>query len=99
MSRNNPIYSYRITDHARGQMARRGISESAVVQVLTSPEQVVTYSQDQAIYQSRMTMGEPPRTYLLRVFADVNREPVEVVTVYRTSKVEKYWRSEDEGGL
>jgi hypothetical protein len=28
--------------------------------------------------------------YLLRVFVDVDRTPAEVVTVYRTSKIEKY---------
>jgi hypothetical protein len=28
------------------------------------------------------------------VFVDVHRSPPEVVTVYRTSKIEKYWRSE-----
>lgn len=30
--------------------------------------------------------------YLVRVFVDVDRDPAEVVTVYRTSKVEKYWK-------
>jgi len=28
--------------------------------------------------------------YLVRVFVDVDRSPVEVVTAYRTSKREKY---------
>lgn len=30
----------------------------------------------------------------MRVFVDVDREPAEVVTVYRTSKIAKYWRAE-----
>ena len=30
--------------------------------------------------------------YLVRVFVDVDRDPAEVVTVYQTSKIEKYWR-------
>jgi hypothetical protein len=30
--------------------------------------------------------------YLVRVFVDVDRTPAEVVTVYRTSKMAKYWR-------
>jgi hypothetical protein len=34
------------------------------------------------------------KRYLVRVFVDVDRSPAEVVTVYRTSKIEKYWRSE-----
>jgi hypothetical protein len=32
--------------------------------------------------------------YLVRVFVDVDRSPAEVITVYRTSKIDKYWRSE-----
>jgi hypothetical protein len=32
------------------------------------------------------------RSYLVRVIVDVDRVPVEVVTVYRTSKIEKYRR-------
>ncbi|MGB9889856.1 MAG: hypothetical protein ACPLTQ_09335 [Anaerolineae bacterium] len=46
------------------------------------------------VYQSRLQSGEPLRTYLLRVFVDLERFPPEVVTVYRTSKVAKYWREE-----
>lgn len=34
------------------------------------------------------------KTYLIRVFVDVDLMPVEVVTAYRTSKIEKYWRTE-----
>ena len=44
------------------------------------------------MYQSRIVWGEPSKGYLLRVVVDVDRDPPEVVTVYRTSKVEKYWR-------
>jgi hypothetical protein len=30
--------------------------------------------------------------YLIRVIVDVDRKPAEVVTVYRTSKISKYWK-------
>ena len=43
--------------------------------------------------ESRVEMGDPARTYLIRVFVDVDREPAEVVTAYRTSKVRKYWET------
>ena len=32
--------------------------------------------------------------YLVRVVVDVDRRPAEVVTVYRTTKLRKYWRDE-----
>jgi len=31
------------------------------------------------------------KVYLIRVVVDVDRQPAEVVTVYRTSKIAKYW--------
>ncbi len=40
-----------------------------------------------------MECEEPGKIYLLRVFVDTGRLPAEVVTAYRTSKVEKHWRS------
>ncbi len=45
------------------------------------------------ILQSRIPMGTPPKTYLVRVIVDLHTEPPEVVTVYRTSKISKYWRN------
>jgi hypothetical protein len=44
------------------------------------------------VYQSKLGVGDPPKEYLLRIFVDIDRNPPEVVTVYRTSKIEKYWR-------
>jgi hypothetical protein len=32
--------------------------------------------------------------YLVRVFVDVDRDPAEVVTAYRTSKISKYWEEQ-----
>jgi hypothetical protein len=46
------------------------------------------------VYQSRIEAGKPPQKYLLRVFVDVDREPPDVVTAYRTSKIDKYWRAD-----
>ena len=58
--------------------------------VLFAPERVEMVRLGRAVFQSRMELGEPSRTYLLRVFVDVDRRPVAVVTAYRTSKIEKY---------
>jgi len=83
---------YVITDHARFEMRRRGIPEDMLQSVLNSPEQVIAVRTGRVVLQSRMAMEG--QTYLLRVFADTDGDPVEVVTVYRTSKIEKYWRTE-----
>jgi len=85
---------YRLTDHARLEMERRGIRETQVAQVLSTPEQVQLVRPGRAVFQSRVEFGEPPQTYLLRVFVDVDQQPPEVVTAYRTSKIDKYWRDD-----
>ena len=83
---------YVLSDHARWEMGRRGITESDVNKILRGPEQCEMVRPGRYVYQSREILGLPPKTYLLRVFVDVDRDPPQVVTVYRTSKVEKYWR-------
>ncbi len=79
-----------VTNHAASQMARRGIPEEAVLSVLRSPGQVKEMRPGRLVLQSTVTIATA--TFLLRVFVDVDRSPPEVVTVYRTSTVEKYWR-------
>jgi Domain of unknown function (DUF4258) len=88
------ITTYRLTDHARLEMTRRQISDAEVESVLAAPEQTECVRAGRAVYHSRIELGEPAKTYLLRVVVDVDRQPPEVVTVYRSSKVQKYWRSE-----
>lgn len=86
--------NYRLTDHAREEMARRLISENDIAAVLSNPEQIDAVRPGRVICQARVKSGDPPKNYLLRIFVDTDRQPVAVVTVYRTSKVKKYWRNE-----
>jgi len=88
----SPIKEYHITDHARIEMVRRKIAETDVAQVLSAPEQIEEVRPNRIVCQSRFEFGTPVRIYLLRVFVDVDRRPAEVVTTYRTSRIEKYWR-------
>jgi hypothetical protein len=87
-----PVFQYIIKPHAQLEMKRRQIAEDQVALVLSSPEQMEEVRPGRNVYQSRLTLSDPPQTYLLRVFVDIDRDPAEVVTVYRTSKIQKYWR-------
>jgi hypothetical protein len=87
-----PVDEYRITTHAVVEMERRGIHETILRAVLAAPEQRHTVRPGRDVLQSRIATGD--KTYLVRVFVDVERKPAEVVSVYRTSKVAKYWREE-----
>jgi hypothetical protein len=89
-----PPAEYRLTNHVRFEMERRGISEEDVAQVLSAPEQADWVRPGRVVYQSKTGFGESSETYLLRIFVDIERKPAEVVTAYRTSKIDKYWKSE-----
>lgn len=88
------LQNYILADHTRWEMRWRSITEAHGATVLTAPEQeqCEEIRPGRCVYQSRLTFGELPKVYLLRVFVDIDRDPPEVVTVYRTSKVQKYWR-------
>lgn len=82
---------YLITSHAAFEMQRRGIDESIVRRTLAAPEQRHAVRPGRDVLQSRFVFGD--KTYLVRIFVDTDRTPAEVVTVYLTSRVTKYWRA------
>ncbi|HOW19356.1 MAG TPA: DUF4258 domain-containing protein [Phycisphaerae bacterium] len=73
-----------ITEHAAGRMSRRQISEAQVRAMLAAPDEVLP------VRPGRVVVHGMIGAYLLRVFVDVDREPAEVVTAYRTSRIDKY---------
>ncbi len=87
-----PISGYLITPHAALEMTRRGIDDTVVKQVLAAPEQRRNVRLGRDVVQAKIDFAGT--MYLVRVFVDVDRHPAEVVTVYRTSKIEKYYRNE-----
>ena len=92
MANQKSITNYRLTDHAKAEMVRRKISPEEVAKVLAAPGQIEVVRPGREVWQSGIKAGQSPREYLLRVFIDVDRNPPEVVTAYRTSKIAKYWR-------
>lgn len=87
------LYGFRFTDHALEEMERRRLTIEIVKEVLMSPDQVSIERGTRLAYQSRVVF--PNRgTYLVRVIVDTSDTPPTVRTVYRTSKILKYWRSE-----
>ncbi|MBW1699064.1 MAG: DUF4258 domain-containing protein [Deltaproteobacteria bacterium] len=86
--------NYIFTQHALFEMERRGLSRETVEEVIKNPEQQWSVKEGRTVLQSRVSMGISVKSYLVRVFVDVDRNPPEVVTAYKTSKIEKYWRQE-----
>lgn len=89
---SEPVQEYLIIPHAAFEMRRRGLDESIVRRVLAAPEQRQPIWPGRDVLQSRIAFAG--KIYLVRVFVDVDRRPAEVVTVYRTSRIAKYWRAE-----
>jgi uncharacterized protein DUF4258 len=81
-----------LSEHARWQARRRGLDEATILTVARSPEQVFPVRPGREIRQSRVTLPPEGREYLVRVVIDSAPGEETVVTVYRTSKIEKYWR-------
>jgi len=67
---------------------KKGITQLEVEDLLKKPEQIVSGDMDTWIAQSRKHSG------LLRVpFKEIG-DTRKVITIYWTSKIEKYWREE-----
>lgn len=79
-----------LTDHARAEMARRQIPQAWIDAVMASPEQVTPGLGNRKVFQSRMVADG--KTYLVRLVIEDWHQPPVIVTAYRTSRIEKYWR-------
>jgi len=77
--------------HAIEQAGIRNIPESLIKEVVENPERIIDYDECLMIYQSIIRLEKP---YLLRVFINTCKEPYVIITVYKTSKIDKYHESQ-----
>jgi len=78
----------KFSSHALFQMQERKISKEEVEKIIKNPDKVIRKSKYRYIAQGKIKFNE--ETFLLRVIYDKIDEEKEIVTVYRTSKLEKY---------
>ena len=57
----SPITQYRVTDHARFEMGRRGITESELAHVLSAPEQAEMVRPGRGLEPLYITSGRDRR--------------------------------------
>ncbi len=81
----------RLTPHAADEASRRGLTEDHIQSVLINPQQIVPVSEGRKAYQSKIKLSDGRIMLIRAIVEDVSDERV-VVTVYRTSKIAKYWR-------
>ncbi len=77
--------------HAKQRLLERAIDVKIVLLTIKEPEQVFTKGKFK-ILQRRYYETNYRKHYLLRVFITENAQEIIIFSVYKTSKVDKYWR-------
>lgn len=73
-------------------MGRRGLTEAEVSAVAEAPEQLLDVRGGRVLAQSIHRQGPDGGVYLLRVIIDLWPDGPEIVTAYKTSRIDKYWK-------
>ena len=84
--------SFTISKHAEEEMHRRHISLQQVESLMRHPDQIVEAHGGLVCYQCLIRDADKPR--LLRAIINEAAEPKNIVTIYRTTKISKYWKNE-----
>ena len=84
-----------ITEHAKFEASRRNIPEELIRSVIENPQQKLPSQKGRVIVQSKYNDEEEDKEMILRVIGVASSEDFKVITVYKTSKINKYWK---EGG-
>ena len=83
--------NYIFSKHALEKIEERAIPMHVVLAVINNIENLII-EEEMVIHQSIINF-EGEGEYLVRVFVNTIKQPPLVITVYRTSKLEKYYES------
>jgi len=81
-----------LSRHAQQEVQRRAIPLALLDSALQQPQQIIVEPNGKKIYQSQLAFDHG-KIFLLRAIVADDVDPAIVVTVYRTSKISKYWRT------
>jgi hypothetical protein len=85
-----PGLNFSISKHAVVEMARRQISLEQLESLMNHPDQIMEAHGGLVCYQGLSTKNGKPG--LLRVIINDASNPKNIVTIYRTTKIKKYWK-------
>lgn len=80
-----------LSNHAKFEMQRRGVSEAEVEAVFREPGQKIKLASGREIWQNKIE--KEGKVYVVRIIVETV-PTMKIVTIYRSSKVKKYWRLE-----
>ena len=82
-----------LTDHAQWEAERRQIDLGIIKKVVKNPQQQVRLGK-RMIFQEKYFDKFQEKEMLLRTVVEEKGDTRRVITVYKTSKIEKYWKEE-----
>jgi hypothetical protein len=83
------------TKHARQQLADREIDREEVEQTVRQPEFTVSDPPDRQILMRRYQDQLLNKEMLLRVAVSESKASIMVITVYKTSQIDRYLRGQE----
>lgn len=87
----------RFTFHAEEQMLVRELPRDVVLDTIENPQQRVATRTRRLIYQSQYFDPVEQRVMLIRAIVEADGGDLIVISVYKTSKIEKYWLRAGQG--
>lgn len=79
---------FEFSKHALNQIEHRSLSKEMVLSIVLQPDSVVDQDKTTRIYSKLVDTGS--KIYLYRVFVNYLKDPLIIITAYKTSKIEKY---------
>jgi len=80
--------NFTYSKHSLEQIKRRNIPKSIVNTIINHPDKAISSEKCVKIFQKKII--ENKKKYLYRVFVNICKAPFLIITVYKTSKSEKY---------
>jgi len=84
---------FTFSKHAEEQLFRRSLDRNIIESVMLNPEQILEDENDTDIKIYQSIEREEGKMFLYRVFVNTQSLPNVIVTLYRTTKIDKYYES------
>lgn len=81
-------------EHALFEMDFRKIKKGDVEHLIKQPMQKIHSKKNRIIIQGRYNDDIENKEMLLRIIGEESEDAFHVITVYKTSKIEKYWKKD-----
>ena len=82
------------SEHAIFEINRRQIKREEIENLIKNPPQKIPAKKDRTIIQGKYHDKNLNKEMLLRIIGDELEGSFYVITVYKTSKIEKYWNGD-----